>query len=97
MLAAYRLHEVGIFPSQVFTFGAPRVGDFKFANAYHPLLHRFENAGDPVPGLPVTGEYHAVGKGIYLSHDNRAYREDGSWSDGLVKITNTLIAASCCF
>jgi hypothetical protein len=39
----------------VYTFGAPKVGDDKFAQNYPAELQRFENRNDIVPHLPPSG------------------------------------------
>ncbi len=50
----------------VYTYGAPRVGDLNFQNAYNQnLIHyRFEYGNDPVPHVPPTFKH--TGKIIYL-------------------------------
>lgn len=54
-LGARRLKAAGMMPAGVITFGAPRVGDEVFANAYDveiPNHWRFEHQDDVVPHLP---------------------------------------------
>lgn len=55
VLAAAKLAAEGRNPSGVYTFGAPRCGDEKFAALYKPRVTRFELADDLVPLLPPTG------------------------------------------
>lgn len=54
-LAARRFKAAGVTPAGVITFGAPRVGDEKFASTYAvevPNHWRFEHQDDVVPHLP---------------------------------------------
>ena len=54
-LAARRFKGAGVVPAGVMTFGAPRVGDEKFARAYDvevPNHWRFEHQDDIVPHFP---------------------------------------------
>jgi len=54
-LAARRFKAAGVIPAGVITFGAPRVGDEKFASTYDvevPNHWRFEHQDDVAPHLP---------------------------------------------
>jgi predicted lipase len=55
VLAAAKLKAEGRTISGVYTFGAPRVGDTRFASVYTPRVIRFELADDIIPLLPPTG------------------------------------------
>jgi len=71
-LASAALCEFSYFPQGVYTFGCPRVGDWRFARALnHQIGHRFwrvENNNDIIPRLPpwFFGFRHA-GQRVYLS------------------------------
>ena len=50
-LASIRLKNLGYFPI-VYTFGSPKVGNTKFADAYKIPHYRWVNKADIVPHLP---------------------------------------------
>jgi triacylglycerol lipase len=62
VLAAARLQEQGTNVEAVYTFGAPRVGNLAFFEAYQPITYRLVNNNDviahvPAEVVPVWG-YH---------------------------------------
>lgn len=54
MLTACRLAKIGVPPSAVYTFGAPRVGDPAFCDGYALPTFRVVNRLDLVPELPIA-------------------------------------------
>lgn len=80
VLAAAKLTTEGRIPSGVYTFGAPRCGDEKFAALYKPRVTRFELADDIVPLLlPPTGMVKDLLSTILQSIS------DGGWKLGDTK------------
>jgi triacylglycerol lipase len=53
VLAAARLQEQGTNVEAVYTFGAPRVGNFSFYEAYQPITYRLVNNNDVIPHVPA--------------------------------------------
>jgi triacylglycerol lipase len=53
VLAAARLQEQGTNVEAVYTFGAPRVGNPSFFEAYQPITYRLVNNNDVVPHVPA--------------------------------------------
>jgi hypothetical protein len=52
ILAAAKLKSSGMRIAAVYTYGAPRVGNRKFAESYKPRHYRIEHGNDIVPHLP---------------------------------------------
>jgi hypothetical protein len=53
ILAAARLQQQGSNVEAVYTFGAPRVGNFAFSEAYHTITYRLVNHHDIIPHVPA--------------------------------------------
>jgi triacylglycerol lipase len=82
VLAASRLHDNGLPPQMVYTFGMPRVGQPIFADGYNTALgertFRLRHGNDVVPlvPLPTMGPYAFRHVGRFLQID-RFTRFDG--------------------
>ena len=71
---------------EVYTFGAPRVGDREYVESLDTPVYRFVNGRDVVPKLPVRGPYRHAGVEKYIDgegliHDGKpgcGRRGDGS-------------------
>jgi pimeloyl-ACP methyl ester carboxylesterase len=55
----------------VCTFGQPRVGDKLLAGNYRGKLVRFVNDFDPVPHVPLTGNYAQFGESVWFDRKQR--------------------------
>jgi hypothetical protein len=53
VLAAARLQQQGVNVEAVYTYGAPRVGNLAFFEAYQPITYRLVNHNDVVPHVPA--------------------------------------------
>lgn len=66
----FALTEVGRFDIELYTFGAPRVGNKQFQELYNkhiPKAFRFVNGLDIVPSVPRTWQgYHHIGNEIRI-------------------------------
>jgi hypothetical protein len=91
-LTAWRLRAAGMTSHSVMTFGAPRFADKNFARTYLPSHFCVEDAGDPVPCLPLGSGYAVIGTRLELLRDGTVYQLDGSWMDQLVLLSQ-LVAA----
>lgn len=89
-LAGLFLTSAGFKPDLICTFGAPKVGNCAFARRYSLCHARWETASDPVPCLPLIGDWEPVGQQHYLTTDHRAYRPDNTWLDNLVVALSTV-------
>lgn len=63
----------------VVTFGAPRVGDRDFRDAFPVPAFRFVHNSDLVPDLPPGIGYHHVGRLLYFDRAGRMHDEPGRW------------------
>ncbi|MCA9093306.1 MAG: lipase family protein [Planctomycetaceae bacterium] len=52
----------------VCTFGQPRVGDKQLGGEFKGKLFRFVNDFDPVPHVPITGNYAQFGESVWFDH-----------------------------
>ncbi len=52
----------------VCTFGQPRVGDKHLGGEFKGKLYRFVNDFDPVPHVPITGNYAQFGESVWFDH-----------------------------
>jgi len=67
---------------EVYTFGAPRVGDREYVESLDTPVYRFVNGRDVVPKLPVRGPYRHAGVEEYI--DDEGHICDGKpGGDGL--------------
>jgi len=70
-LAAYDLAPSLRIPSNVYTYGSPRVGNQVFTDAWYKLFPnsiRVTNMDDPVPHLPPTAlNYHHVAQEVWYN------------------------------
>lgn len=88
-ILAYWLETAGCHVDGVMTFGAPAPGEASFARAYRArgldaLTHRWENARDPVPCLPLGGAWRRVGTRHAIAHGHiRLHARGGSCSESL--------------
>lgn len=78
VLAGLRSLTTFLLPVQVYTFGAPRVGDSDFVQACNEVLRqgesmhwRFECQGDPIPVLPFVLQAAHTGSLVYLTPGSR--------------------------
>lgn len=84
-LAAAKCIEQGIDFQHVYTFGAPRVGDILFANAFDQLhenkLSRVVNHGDIVTRVPTrkSGFYHC-GTFFFLDKEGMLHQDSKYWT-----------------
>lgn len=76
-LAAADFKGQGRPVQQVMTFGAPRVGDATFAQAYQLPTIRFVNHHDPVPWVPPHLQH--VGQQWYFLPDGRLVEKVSRW------------------
>ncbi|KAG2485961.1 hypothetical protein HYH03_015404 [Edaphochlamys debaryana] len=69
MAGAYLDRNAGISATGIITFGCPRVGDSTWEAAYrlHDVTQRLENAGDPVPSLPLGPAWRHVGSAVPIA------------------------------
>jgi hypothetical protein len=51
---------------EVYTFGAPRVGDGEYVESLDTPVYRIVNGRDVVPKLPVRGPYRHAGAEKYI-------------------------------
>lgn len=104
VLAAARVQAV----QGVYTFGAPKVGDRKFADSYQVPTYRFVNNKDPVPDLPpsvpLVGHYVHVGEAYRFDaagtlRSLSASSDAGGWlGDRLgIRLRNPLDHAPICY
>ena len=67
---------------EVYTFGAPRVGDGEYVESLDTPVYRIVNGRDVVPKLPVRGPYRHAGAEKYI--DGEGLIHDGKpGGDGL--------------
>lgn len=58
---------------EVYTFGAPLVGDREYVEALDLPVYRFVNGRDLVPKLPVRGPYRHAGVEKYVDEEGRIH------------------------
>jgi len=63
----------------VVTFGAPRVGDRDYRDAFPAPAYRFVNNADMVPDLPPGIGYRHVGKLLYFDRDGNLREGPSRW------------------
>lgn len=93
-LCAHDLAGLGSPPTEVFTFGAPRVGNRTFARDLNAKLRdnffRIVNQRDPVPHVPWSfGTYRHAGTEIYLARDGTWQQDAPLWT-GSVELAYAL-------
>lgn len=65
---------------EVYTFGAPRVGDEEYVDNLDTPVYRFVHGGDGVPKLPLRGPYRHAGVEKYI--DEEGLLHDGKPGGG---------------
>ena len=58
---------------EVYTFGAPRVGDKEYVESLDTPVYRFVNGRDVVPKLPVRGPYRHAGIEKYIDDEGHIW------------------------
>lgn len=92
-------HLAALFTiTNVFTFGAPRVGNAQFAGEYSAILGRrtvrLVNAGDPVPHVPwIFGTYRHVDTLHYLDRDG-GIKIDAPIATAVAELQTTIFEAN---
>ncbi|MCA9097932.1 MAG: lipase family protein [Planctomycetaceae bacterium] len=61
----------------VCTFGQPRVGDKQLGGEFKGKLFRFVNDFDPVPHVPITGNYAQFGESVWFDHRQKITSKRG--------------------
>jgi hypothetical protein len=76
VLAATRLARLGRAPVATYTYGAPRVGDLAFCNAYALPTYRVVNRLDLVPELPLASSKRILATRLQSTRDEAPGRAE---------------------